>query len=150
MPQQTDEFRAYAVHLAAEHRRIADFLREIEQHFQLARADSGSELVTVLESLRKLRTELSIHFDEEESGGCLEEAVIHDPALAPDANRVMDEHSQLLAEVDRMIERLGALQGSADSLEELKAGFRNFVKRLRAHKRAENRILQSSFGIDVP
>jgi hypothetical protein len=34
MSQQTDEFRAYAVLLAAEHRRIADSLREIEQHFK--------------------------------------------------------------------------------------------------------------------
>jgi hypothetical protein len=146
MIQQADEFRAYAVHLAAEHRRIADFLCHIEKNLRWA--DSAIESVRLKEDLRKLRTELVAHFNEEESGGCLEEAVVHLPSLAADAARVLCEHTQFIADIDRMIERLETAEQRTP--EQVKIDFRDFTKRLHAHEASENRILQASFGVEVP
>jgi hypothetical protein len=146
MSPQTDEYRAYAVHLAAEHRRIADFLRDIERYLQ--RTNSARERPRLREDLNKLRTELVGHFDEEESGGCLEEAVVHQPALAADAARILHEHPQFVANIDRMIERLETPGHGLP--EDIKRDFRDFSKRLRAHEAAENHMLQTSFGVDVP
>ena len=144
MTEDQDEFRAYAVHLASEHRRLSELLRRVEQqceqwpHPELA------------ESLNQLRAKLAAHFEEEECGGCLEEAVVHVPTLSTEAGRILNEHPSLLADLDRLIEQIGVTDRSNRSLDNVEQDFSQFAKRLRAHEAAENRILQQSFGIDMP
>jgi hypothetical protein len=144
MIEDQDEFRAYAVHLASEHRRLSEHLRRIDQQFKRS---SPSDLT---ESLSRLRADLAAHFKEEECGGCLEEAVVHDPNLAADAGRVSNEHPRLLADLDRLIDQIGASDTSKPLLDEIKQEYGQFAQSLREHEAAENRILQESFGIDEP
>lgn len=144
MTEDQDEFRAYAVHLKSKHRRLSELLRRIEQQREQS---SHSDLA---KSLNQLRAELSAHFDEEESGGCLEEAVVHVPNLMAEAGRVLSEHPSLLAELDRLLEQIGASEVSQLSLEVVKQEFAKFAKRLRTHEAAEDHILQKSFGVDIP
>jgi hypothetical protein len=144
MTDDQDEFRAYAVHLVSEHRRLSELLQRIEQQCE---QPSHPDLA---ECLNQLRAELATHFDEEECGGCLEEAVVHVPILTAEAGQVLSEHPSLLAELDRLIEQIGASQGSKLSLDAVKQEFAKFAQRLRAHEAAENQILQKSFGMDIP
>jgi hypothetical protein len=47
-----------------------------------------------------------------------------------------------------MIERLEPAEQRTP--EQVKIDFRDFTKRLHAHEASENRILQASFGVEVP
>jgi hypothetical protein len=100
-------------------------------------------------SLQALRAELAHHFEEEESGGCMEEAVSHEPHLGPEATRLVREHPELLAQMDRLIKGLRALVRLTASADEVEQDFRNFTEKLLAHEAAENRVLKEGFGIDV-
>lgn len=149
MQENQEKYRAFAIHLTAEHRRIAECLRHVEHQLQLVRADSPGSRAGVTKSLTQLRTELAKHFDEEESGGCLEEAVIHHPASAADASRVVHEHPQMLADLDTLIEKFTSSGGTDRSLGEIRTEFEHFAKRLRAHEAAETRIFQECFGTEA-
>jgi hypothetical protein len=146
MPAPLEEFRAFAIHLTAEHRTIARYLEQIEQDFDLAATNPPQLVASPISNLNRLRTALASHFDEEESGGCLDEAVLRLPTLAACAGRVLSEHAGLLADVDWMIDRLKRAPVSLQSLDEVRCRFRCFVERLRAHEAAEDGILEQSFG----
>ena len=150
MQEDLEKYRALAIHLTAEHRRIAQCLRHVEQQLQLFSADSPGTLAGVIQDLTQLRTELSKHFDEEESGGCLEEAVIHHPASSAEASRVVHEHPQMLADLDSLIEKFTSSGGADRALGEIRSEFEQFAKRLRAHEAAETRIFQTCFGTEAP
>ncbi len=140
---QGNDYHSYASHLAAEHKRLGSLLRQVEQqHGQWPRAD-------LVARLKDLRTELAVHFDEEESGGCLEEAAVHRPSLTAKMNTVLHEHPHLLVELDRLIE---TTETSANSTppDEITRRLQQLAQRLHEHEASENRILHESFGIEMP
>jgi iron-sulfur cluster repair protein YtfE (RIC family) len=151
MANDSQEYLAYITHIRAEHKRLREYLHLIEQQWTLHHqrppaADAASE---VLNSLQALRAELAHHFEEEESGGCLEEAVSHQPSLSHEATRLEHKHPELLGQLDRLIERFRALSRPGGSTDKIKQEFRRFAEQLHDHEAAENRILEQSFGIEV-
>jgi hypothetical protein len=146
MLDNSDEFRAYATHLRSEHRRLDERLRRVEQRWRAGRPHWAQFAPEAAGDLAELRTELARHFEEEEDGGCLEQAVSQLPTLAPEVGRLEHEHSQLLCTIDRLIERLRRPKTASEPMDEVDEEFRGVVKRLRAHEAAENRILKESFG----
>ena len=149
MQEDLEEYQAFAIHLTAEHRRIAECLRHVEKELQFVGADAPGTLAGVVQSLTQLRTELSKHFKEEEAGGCLEEAVIHHLASAAEASRVIHEHPQLLAGLDTVIEKFTSAGATDRLLGEIRREFEQFAKQLRAHEAAETRIFQECFGTEA-
>jgi hypothetical protein len=151
MADDYDEFLAYVTQLRTEHKRLGESIHGIEQQWRLQHSgsDQADVLAQMLESLQSMRAELAHHFEEEESGGCLEEAVSHEPHLGPEATRLVREHPELLAQMDRLIEGLRALARLTASADEVEQDFRNFTEKLLAHEAAENRVLKEGFGIDV-
>ena len=151
MADDFQESLAYVMHMRAEHKRLRECLHLIEQQWTLQhqRPRAADAISQVLDSLQALRAELAHHFEEEESGGCIEEAVSHQASLSHEAIRLEHEHPELLGQLDRLIERLRALSRSGGSTDKIKQEFRRFAEQLHAHEAAENRILERSFGIEV-
>ena len=150
MQEDLEEYQAFAIHLTAEHRRIAECLRHVEQELQFVDADSPGNLAGIAENLTQLRTELSKHFEEEESGGCLEEGIIHHPASAAEVGRIVHEHPQLLAGLDSLIDKVTLSGATYLMLGEFRNEFEQFAKRLRAHEASETRIFHECFGTEAP
>ena len=151
MANDSDEFSAYLTHLHAEHRRLQQCLRRIERQWIHDEFPRLTEIIPrVTEELEILRAELEHHFEEEESGGCLEEAVSRLPRLSQEAIRLEDEHAVLLGHVDQLILNLkSAVAEPVRSADEAKEDFRRFAEQLHAHEAAEKLILEQSFGIEV-
>jgi len=144
MTNDFDEYRAYALHLSSEHRRLSTLVRQIETQMAKSTPIDRQNVKQLGDSLKQLRAELASHFEEEERGGCLEEAVVRHPRLASEAGKTLQEHTVLLAELDRFIQSATVPKVAGphgNSLEE----FTEFAGHLRAHEAAESRILHDGF-----
>ncbi len=151
MPDDFEERQAYVTHLRAEHERLRECLDLIDHEWtpQSERPCKAGDLCQALCALQSLRTELVHHFQEEESGGCIEEAVSLQPSLSCEANQLEGEHPELLEQLDLLIRRMSAHSRAGESTDETKQQFRRFAEQLQAHEAAENRILERSFGIEL-
>ncbi len=136
------ECQPFLVHLRSEHERLHADVREVER--ALAARSDPVALLKVLESLAALRDELVRHFEEEERGGCIEEAVCRCPRLTREATSVEREHPELLQRLCHLIERVGGSDSGID--EQSVEDFQQFARSLNAHEAAENRILNEAFG----
>jgi hemerythrin-like domain-containing protein len=150
MSAEFEDF-AYVTHLRTEHRRLRACLHRIEQQWLLdiERPRRTDDIPRVIDSLEALCAELAHHFAEEESGGCLEEAVSHRPNLSGEANRLRCEHTELVGRLQGLIARLRLLPRPGESIDRVGEDFRRFADDLRAHQAGENRVLEQSFGIKV-
>jgi hypothetical protein len=151
MNRDVSESLAYANHLLAEHRRVHGLLSHIEQQWSLTSdgPQPSGNIAALHECIEELHSELVKHFAEEEAGGVLDEAATRCPDLGREEIQLEEEHTVLLADLDRIIEgirtatRVGLVPG------ELKAAFERFVDQLKAHEAAENRLLEQGFNIEV-
>jgi hypothetical protein len=121
-------------------------LEQIELDFDSAATNPPQFIARLIGNLNRLRTAVADHFEEEESGGCLDEAVLRLPALTACAGRLLSQHAGLLAEIAWMINRLEHAPVSRPMLEEVRRRFRRFANCLRANEAAEDSILEESFG----
>ncbi len=151
MTDNFEDYRGYVTHLRQEHRRLADCLHRIEQQWLLLdrHPDPAAYMKQISDSLRALRAELAHHFVEEETGGCLEEAVTHQPSLSHEVTRLEHEHPALLAQMDRLIEKLELPNRPAGVRREIETEFQAFTQSLLAHEAAEDRVVEQSFGMTV-
>jgi hypothetical protein len=144
-------FMAYIKHLFSEHRRLETRVETIRG--DLASLSSGlaseADRRDLVLDLQKLHDELAIHFNEEQEGGCLEEAVSRNPNVTEEAARLEGEHEVLLG---RLRELMGKVEGAAATPEadaDVAAAFDSFAEELLAHEVAENRIMERGFNIDL-
>lgn len=142
-----DECRPYIDHLVAEHRRLHGMLRRIRASL-VNSVEPGGEpsFAEVTRILRGLRDELEHHFAQEESGGCLDEAVSRCPKLSAEARRIEAEHAELLAEIDSLIAQAKTQEPTAWNQVSLQRAFDGLFQRLRAHEKAENELVGQAFG----
>ncbi len=131
--------QAFVVYLRNEHKQIHDLVSAIERELQPF--DSSCEPTRVRAGLRRLRDTLGEHFQQEEQGGCMEQAVSCVPRLSADVAEIERDHGSIAKLLDRLIERSGERV-----TDDFRASFRQFAKILRAHEAAENRILHVAFG----
>ena len=141
----THEHIALAVR--AEHRQLHRRLHEIEQLFTEP-IPSIEAARTIVRDLVTLRAQLAEHFDREETGGFLDDAVSLAPRLSPDAARLMRDHSAFLAELDSMIE-LAKDAITADEYTALREKALDLFHALRLHEAGEERILQEVFPSEL-
>lgn len=139
MANSSEEFLAYLTHLRAEHRELDERLRRIEREWTSEPTKAIRQLIRDLQALRR---DLAHHFEEEDSGGCLEEAVSRQPSLGHEVDRLGREHPELLAKLDQLIDTL-------TKPDEAKEECLRFAELLHDHEAAEDRILEESFGIDL-
>jgi chromosome segregation ATPase len=93
--------------------------------------------------LRALRLRIQEHFQEEESDGCLEEAVSRCPSLAAEFAQLMQEHKRLLQALDALIRDCDEPQCTRDAqrLAECRASFEGFLTLLQDHEARESALL---------
>lgn len=149
MSQHSEE--SYVQHLRAEHRRVRRLLQQTLAALPpWEDADHGHWLPAMLRALKALRAEVATHFQVEEEGGCLEEAVARCPSLSPQVAQVQNEHRGLLTALDALIQRCERIdQPTAHEAHSLRDDLYAVVQRLREHEVMENRILQQAFGVSV-
>ena len=145
-----EDCRPYIDHLLAEHRRLHGMLHRARSAIvQSGGPDRDASLADIVQDLHRIRGELAHHFADEESGGCLDEAVCRCPRLSAEAKRIEAEHPELLLEIDRLIaQALDGDQSVANRIA-IERGFDHLCGQLCAHEAAENRILSQAFGVNV-
>jgi iron-sulfur cluster repair protein YtfE (RIC family) len=135
-----DEAVSYINHMRAQHRRLEQAIGAIEGRLRME-ATMVPELVEQLETLAQ---EMSHHFQAEEEGGCLEEAVSRLPQLSAKVRQIEEEHPKLQSDVREIIDK--AAEIPSDHSAEVRRMFTEFARRLLAHETAENEVLQTAFG----
>ena len=136
-------------HLLTEHRRLDQMVRRaLSDLSSWEEADAASWPPRLLAGLTAIRAELARHFAEEESGGCLEEAVAHCPALSTDARHAQAEQQQLLEVLDELAHHCRKLERpTRRDVLALEQELRALVHKLRLHEGEETRIMQRAFAV---
>jgi iron-sulfur cluster repair protein YtfE (RIC family) len=138
----------YVRHMRMAHRRQNEALRAINGLLtELELPESAKAAARLVESLQALRADLAFHFAEEESGGCVEEAVIRCPGLSPDARRAGAQHRLLLNHLNGVLQRMQELSPQSGCVAPIREVFQQFAVALKEHENAEERILQAGFGV---
>lgn len=146
---RTESGDAFVNHMQAEHRRLELLIRctlNVIRDWHAAGADCSS--TSLQAGVAAIRQELAQHFAEEESGGCLEEAVARCPALSHAADRVQSEHSRLLATLDEFTEHCWRMERpTRRDLVALEQELRAVAHQVRLHEAEEIDILERGFAI---
>jgi iron-sulfur cluster repair protein YtfE (RIC family) len=131
-------------HLQKEHHRLNHELLGVQHELaDLIACQEWPLPAELIERLRGLRSELAAHFQEEECGGCLEEAVSRAPSTSPQVRQIEAEHRELLPALDRTIEAAASPTGSPAGVVQ---DFADFVARIHVHEAAETRLVEYSLG----
>jgi hypothetical protein len=136
-----------ALAVRAEHRHFHQRLHEIERLLSDAEP-SGESIGRLSNELGALRGQLAQHFEREETGGFLDEAVALAPRLSSDAARLMRDHPTFLAELDGIIQ-LARQPAAGEAYEELREKLLDLFRALRLHEAGEDRILQQVFPSEL-
>ena len=141
-----DDCRAYVEHLQHEHGHINQLLLEIGHEVTaLVKANDRPAAINHLaKRLSDLRQQLQQHFAEEETGGCMEEAVARCPTLTESSNGILAEHPQLDQLLEKLVEQIRTASPA-----NVQRDFQAFANQLREHEQAENRLLQMAFGAEA-
>ena len=123
-----------------EHRRLRDLLDLIRN--ALDRRDRSAYRMANL--LADLEVDLVSHFEHEEHGGYLQEALALAPRFARQASRLVAEHGEFLEMVREMRQAT-----DEHDWEAVRRRFRDFVCRFGAHETDENRLVQDAMLIDI-
>ena len=145
---ESEGCRALVEHLHHEHHRLNQLLigigHEVAALDQAGRPTSA--LADLSQRLAELRRELHAHFAEEETGGCLEEAVVRCPSMSDESRAILAEHTVLARMVEQLISQL---RDPSAIPAEIARNYRVFAEKLQAHDAAETRILQMAFGAEA-
>jgi iron-sulfur cluster repair protein YtfE (RIC family) len=150
MKSESEEW-VYVEHLTAEHRRLDQLIHQtlarLPNWEQNESSDWPAELIT---GLAAIRDELARHFQEEEAGGCLEEAASLCPGLSSEVTAIEADHARLLTELDELINRARQLtKPTAREAHALGQELRALANDLHAHEARENQIMQRGFGVGL-
>jgi hypothetical protein len=137
-----NDCKAIVEHMSTEHAQLQRAVLTIESElFAHEKRDPGM----IRGALVQLRNTLVHHFEEEESGGCLEEAACQCPSLAHDVTIIQREHSGMLKLLDQLIARAARGCDGCNNVDFVES-FARFAKTMRTHEAAETRILEQAFG----
>ncbi|HEY2415434.1 MAG TPA: hemerythrin domain-containing protein [Pirellulaceae bacterium] len=146
------ENRCYVDHLVAEHSRVHKMLKQTRAAIvrsvqpESVRPDKRPTFAGIGAALRRLKAELAAHFREEESGGCLDEAVSLCPSLSGDEHRIEGEHAEILAGIDGLIGNCQQLPATPQNQHAIQQTFDELYQRLLTHETAENQLMSQAFG----
>jgi hypothetical protein len=140
---------AYAGHLQAEHRELHQRLRALQGELNNVSDVLIDEPLRarMLEIGQQLYQDLANHFQQEESGGCMEYAVSRVPGLAPEVRNLEGEHPLILAQLRRLVAEVRAEDPGSLKVADIKQKFDAFVVNLLSHEARENRVVERGFNM---
>lgn len=148
---QVHEQHPFFVQATHEHARLHQAVEAIH-HLLDAKQGTAIDCAAVHEvtaAIVALRHDLQAHFEREEQGGYLEEAMTRVPDLTPQANQLQKQHAEFLQLAERMVADAQCGDQPAGVWQRLLADYALFAKQLLAHEAAENRLLGRAFNEDM-
>ena len=136
-------------HVLAEHRDLFKLMTTVRAAFATTAIPTPAHRDSLIAALRDLRTHLAAHFVQEERGGFLEESVARMPRLSKRVRAILDQHPDLLAELDRMIEGLQSASFGPAAWARADHAFGAFTEHMTAHERSENSVVQEGYNEDL-
>jgi len=134
-------------HVLAQHRELYELVSALraalDQPYTPERRGAAHRL------LGELRTHLRRHFDQEERGGFLEEAICRLPRLSGAVQHILDDHEKLLAEIDGLLKELAARDHDAETWSATGRHFAAFAAHLSVHERNEHAVVQDGYNEDL-
>jgi hypothetical protein len=127
-----------------EHRRLRDLIRLLQ--FGMLHPAPNANLMRRL--LDELDGALRAHFEHEEHGGYLHDAVSTAPRLSTLAVRLLDEHAGFLTAVVTLRRLCGSASDAGD-WSEFADAYAHFCRRFDEHEAAENRLVQDAMLRDM-
>ena len=148
---QTHEPHPFYVQALNEHARLHEAVEQLRQTLKTCAGEKPCEatLCDMRARLQDLRADLAQHFQQEEAGGYLEEAVTRVPQLTPQAQQLQRQHAEFLGLADTMIDDINCVETRPGAWTKLFDDFDLFAKKLLAHEQAENVLLGRAFNEDV-
>jgi len=145
MHPDSPEFQAYQAILAG-HQELKGLLERID-HVLATRSDTVEEACHLL---AQLGDRLVKHFALEEQEGYFEEAVLHAPQLVAKVNRLLAQHPKMCSQAHSLVqEATGQPSQAAEWWETTHRLFLAFRDELLRHERAEDRLLQEAYNLDL-
>ena len=136
-------------HVLMEHRELFMRMQGLKSAFSAVQPMTAARAAEVRGALADLREHLRAHFEQEESGGFLEESIARMPRLAPAATAIMRQHPALLAQLDALIETLARGDSSAEAWARAGRDFERFSITMQAHERSETAVVQEGYNEDL-
>ncbi len=105
--------------------------------------------VEMLRILRRLERLLPEHFEYEEAGGYLADALAAAPRLTRRAQRLRNQHGEFLTKLAELAERTREAGKSPGTWKSLARTVRKFTHELRHHEHQENTLVHDAFMDDL-
>jgi len=131
-----------------EHTELKHILHTLDEVFRATGSSLPEKQRVYQGRLTDLREFLKAHFEEEECGGCMEEALSLAPHLAAEAASLEHEHAQLLHELDELLTK-NAAAPTPQAWRQNEAACAAFVNHVLMHEGRETRLLQKGFNADL-
>jgi hypothetical protein len=143
-----DPRRGWAEHVEAEHRHFGRMIHEIRHAFEVP-VESGNVAAAAAVARDKLTVfnqQMRAHFEMEEDGGYMEEAVARLPVLSHNADKLIAEHAILRMAIDHLVKHLETVGDSATEWYACRDEFTRFAEQIAAHEANENWLLHEGFN----
>jgi hypothetical protein len=126
----------------AEHRQV----RQLMDRICALAGEGGADFTGVHAALVELLRHLQEHFQREEEGGYMEEAVTQLPRLAQQMAALERQHGPLLEQLADLVDGVQDIATTPAGRERLNRSWQAFCQALRTHEEAEDRVLDEAFG----
>lgn len=144
------EQHPFFVQAMNDHEHLRRCVAEIHELLDRHRDQVSCEAVTEATRLIvALRDDLRRHFEQEEEGGYLEEALTRVPSMAPQAAQLQKQHAEFLKIAEQMIADAQCGDRPEGIWTRLKGDYARFAKKLLAHEASENKLLERAFNEDM-
>jgi len=134
-------------HWKAEHRRLNDRISQLAtmlSHWkQRKEADALDQVRT---ELNAIDDELTRHFEVEDLGGCLDDAVFRCPRLGAEAGRLKSEQTLILHSLHAVQRDLQARDAAQHIEQEIEQDLEHVCDWIHRHEADEDRLVSSAFG----
>jgi chromosome condensin MukBEF ATPase and DNA-binding subunit MukB len=143
-----DPRQGWADHVEAEHRHFGRMINEIRHAFD-AQVESGNVAAAVAVARDKLTVfnqQMRAHFEMEEEGGYMEEAVARLPVLSHNADKLIAEHTVLRTAIDHLVKHLETVGDSATKWNACRDEFKRLSEQIATHEANENWLLHEGFN----
>ena len=128
------------------HHRIHDLNVWLKEADELGRPQFGQ----LGDRVRAIREVVARHFAEEEEGGYMAAPVAAAPRLADRAGKLLADHAQLLAELDRLSDALCACPTNYTRWSDARHDVQQVLQHLETHEHRENELWYEAFETDEP
>ncbi len=121
-------------------------LKRLLEVQRCALTGDGSSAEELRDRLANLRTDVLAHFRAEEQGGPLNDLTRGEPRFEHAARRLLDEHRDLEASLDTLLEVAATAERDDDAL---RSKIRNWINRARQHEIDEDMLLMEAANQDL-